>query len=81
MRNKLLLPLLAVVVAVGSAFASQVETTENTLVEWGHYKTNIPCDTTVLCGTSGIPGCLAPNGQEAKRMVGSSCTIPLFRLN
>lgn len=80
-KKKLLLPILAVVIAVGSAFASQVKTTDNALVEWGHYKTTNPCDTQILCGTSGIPGCLAPNGQEAKRMVGATCPVPLFRLN
>lgn len=81
-KKNLLLPLLAVVIAVGSAFASQVKTTDNTLVQWGYYKTHTPCDTAVLCGSSGIPGCLAPNGQEAKGMTGTNiCQQPLFRLN
>ena len=77
----MLLPLLAVVIAVGSAFASQAETNENALVEYGHFKTTIPCDTQILCGSDGIQGCFAPNGQEAKKMVGAGCTVPLFRLN
>lgn len=82
LRKILLLPILAVVIAVGSAFATQVGTNENALVAWGHYKTILPCDTQILCGTSGIQGCVAPNGQEAKGMTGTNiCQQPLFRLN
>jgi len=81
-KKKLLLPVLAVVIAVGGAFANQAETNENSLVVWGHYKTTLPCDTQIQCSTFGQFACEAPNGQLAKGMTGSNiCQQPLFRIN
>lgn len=79
MRIKLLLPILAVVIAVGSAFASQSET-EDVLWTPGYISVNTPCDTQVHCGDSGIPGCTAPNGMPAfgKNV---NCDLPRFKLN
>ncbi len=79
MRNKLLLPVLAVVIAVGSAFASQIET-EDTLWTPGYISLNAPCDTEVQCGDSGIRGCTAPNGMPAFESK-VTCGLPAFKLN
>ncbi len=81
MKIKLLLPILAVALAVGGAFASQPETDDALWVP-GYVKMNTPCDTLVHCGSTGIPGCTAPNGQIAYGKQGASnCKTPLFRLN
>ncbi|KXO01108.1 hypothetical protein LS48_01130 [Aequorivita aquimaris] len=79
MRNKLLLPILAVVIAVGSAFASQIET-EDTLWAPGYISVNTPCDTEVHCGISGTRGCTAPNGMTAFELK-ATCGLPAFKLN
>lgn len=80
-KRKFILPALVVFLAVGAAFAGQFSIGEAESWVPGYYQTNTPCDTEIHCGTSGIKGCLAPNGVEAKGMNGSLCQVPLFRLN
>lgn len=64
MRKKWLLPVLAFAIAIGGAFATNIETTESA-VPFGYATLHKPCDTPVSC--SPIPNivCRAPGGQQA----------------
>ncbi|GHC64971.1 DUF6520 family protein [Ulvibacter litoralis] len=80
MRKKWLLPLLAIAIAVGGAFASS-STIDNTLSTTGYLSLQMPCDTPVQCGTSGIPGCTVPEGTAYGKIHPNDnvCQVPLFR--
>lgn len=51
LKQKWLLPLIAFVVAIGGAFASNhFATVEDAVAsEWGYYQTHAPCDTRIMC--------------------------------
>lgn len=64
MRKKWLLPVLAFAIAIGGAFATNIETTESVLPK-GYATVLEPCDTEVTCSTIINPVCRAPGGQQA----------------
>ncbi len=64
MRKKWLLPILAFAIAIGGAFATNIETTESA-VPIGYATLQKPCDTQVSCSTIPNPVCRAPGGQQA----------------
>jgi hypothetical protein len=75
-KKKWLLPILAIALAVGGAFATNVKEAEVGPI-YGYVWNHAPCDTRVTCGDSGVPGCTVPLGIAYG--MEDNCTRPLFK--
>ncbi len=74
------MPVLAIALAIGGAFASQAQVEESAVVP-GYISVNMPCDTKIQCSSIPGPACTAPNGQHAfGKQSANVCTLPLYRL-
>lgn len=78
-KKKGLLPLMVLALAIGGAFATQATVTEEGSSTIGYLSVQEPCDTPVVCGTSGIPGCTVPGGTAYG--MENNCLRPLFKPN
>jgi hypothetical protein len=77
-KKKWLLPIMAIALAVGGAFATNVTKIDTSLSTVGYLSLNEPCDTQVICGDSGQKGCTISGFGEAFGMA-NNCTEVLFR--
>ena len=80
LRNIRLLPVLAFVIAIGGAFATNSKVKENE-APLGYATLHTPCDTPVTCSTFPNLVCRAPGGQQAwgkNNPSDPSCPILLF---
>ncbi|MCG2419748.1 DUF6520 family protein [Aequorivita sp. F47161] len=76
-----LLPLVAIALAIGGAFATNLNTNDN-MLSTGYATVHMPCDTPVDCST--VPGlaCKAPSGQIAYGKINPNdgfCPVILYR--
>lgn len=78
-RKKWFMPFVVFAVAIGGAFATQANVTEDGGSTIGYLSVQEPCDTPVVCGSSGIPGCTVPGGTAYG--MENNCTRPLFKPN
>jgi len=80
-KNKSLIPVMVIALAIGGAFATQASPERATIVD-GFVNTHEPCDIKVQCQTSGNWECTGPGGiaYGMDDASGNSCTTPLFRL-
>ncbi len=79
-KKKWLLPIMAIALAVGGAFATNASKVDSSLSTIGYLSVHKPCDTPVICGETGLPGCTISGWGEAFGME-NNCTRVLFKPN
>ena len=80
LKKKWLLPVMAIALAVGGAFATNASKADSSLSTIGYLSVHRPCDTPVICGDSGSLGCTISGFGEAFGME-NNCTRVLFKPN